>query len=52
MEDELTRLELSAKALEATLLGFLNQLTRDMKGWEEELGSDEAKKKSLRLLPT
>jgi hypothetical protein len=42
MEDELTRLELSAKALEATLLGFLNQLTRDMKGWEWKSGKEFA----------
>jgi hypothetical protein len=52
MEDELTQLELPTKALGATLLGFLNQLVREMKGRKEELGLNEAKRKTLRLLPT
>jgi hypothetical protein len=52
IEDELSQLELSTKTLEATLLRFLNQLVRDMKGRKEELGLNEAKRKPLQLLPT
>jgi len=50
MEDELTRLELSTKALEPTLLGFLNQLVREMKGQKEGLGLDETKKKNFAVV--
>jgi hypothetical protein len=50
MEDELTRLGLSTKALEGALLGFLNQLVRDMKGRKEELGLDEVKRKKFAVV--